>query len=189
MVEFFVSYRSADGAWAANLIGRVLGGRLGAGAVFLDTTSIPAGDAFPQQIWKALQSCRTLLAVIGPRWLETNAQGVRRIDEPRDLVRREIATALQRGARVVPVLLDGARLPSADALPEDITGLAHRQIVRLSGRGSDRDVERLVDELTAGTDNPVRHGPDSHLTNVFHGDVHADTIGISYRLAGSDGDR
>jgi hypothetical protein len=181
MVEFFINYRSSDGAWAANMIESALAARLDAGSVFLDTSSIPLGDAFPQYIWKALQNCRTLLAVIGPRWLDSDAGGARRIDDERDLVRREIATALRRDIRVIPVLLDGTTTPSAELLPADIVDLARRQAVHLRGRGARQDVELLADKLTGRSATPGRDHRGATMTTVIHGDVHADTIGVSYR--------
>ena len=68
-----------------------------------------------------------LLAVIGPNWSDVRDEhGNRRLDDPNDFVRIEIAAALQRDIPVIPILLDGARIPKADQLPDDLKELASR---------------------------------------------------------------
>jgi hypothetical protein len=65
--------------------------------------------------------CDVLLAVIGPRWLElSDDQGNRRIDDSSDIVRIEISTALQRGIPVIPILLNGTKIPSSHRLQPDM---------------------------------------------------------------------
>jgi hypothetical protein len=77
---------------------------------------------------RKLENVDVLLAVIGPRWLDATDKktGKRRLDDPNDLVRTEIATALRRGIRVVPVLVGEATLPSAEELPDDLKKLLRR---------------------------------------------------------------
>jgi hypothetical protein len=68
-----------------------------------------------------------LLAVIGRKWLSAqDDEGKRRLDNPDDFVRIEIATALRRNIRVIPILLDGATVPKANELPEELKELALR---------------------------------------------------------------
>jgi hypothetical protein len=56
----------------------------------------------------------------------------RRLDDPQDWVRLEIEAAIKRGVRIIPVLVDGARMPSASELPSSLQGLARRQAVALN---------------------------------------------------------
>jgi hypothetical protein len=56
-----------------------------------------------------------LLVLIGKRWHGERGAGTASIDEPGDLVRREVATGLAKGMLVIPLLLDGAVMPSAEA--------------------------------------------------------------------------
>lgn len=187
MIEFFVSYRTADEPYAAALISQVLAARYGQDQVFLDTTSIHPGEPFPREIDEALAACRTLIAVIGPRWLEPDAAGVRRIDASDDYVRREIAEALRRRIVVVPALVAGATMPTADVLPDDIAALAERQAVTLRVRGAAADTVRLVAELEGVVAGQHGDAPHAVVNNVFHGDVTADTIGISHASSAGRG--
>jgi TIR domain len=101
----FINYRGEDSQTAAALIDRDLTARFGSEQVFLDSRSIPAGSDLLRSCWGGVRSCSVLLVVIGPRWLTvTDAAGERRIDDPRDWLRREIVEALIHGLRVVPVL-------------------------------------------------------------------------------------
>src|SRR5262249_32981555 len=93
--------------------------------------------------------CRVLVVVIGPRWLTlTNEAGQRRIDDPQDWIRREIAEALSHGLRVIPVLTGDAVLPAEADLPADIAGLSRRQYLPLRHRQTPLDLAFLVERIT-----------------------------------------
>jgi hypothetical protein len=86
--------------------------------------------------------------VIGSQWLDIrDSLGKRRLDAAGDWVRQEIARALQRGVRVVPVLLEGAEVPPEDALPDDLRALTRRQAIRLSDAQWSRDAAALIAAL------------------------------------------
>src|SRR5262249_13041867 len=59
----------------------------------------------------------------------------------------EIGEALARGIPVVPVLLDGAEMPDAELLPEDLKELVDRQAEVVEFRTFEGDVERLIRKL------------------------------------------
>jgi hypothetical protein len=89
--------------------------------------------------------CGVLLAVIGPNWLDARDEhGNRRLDNPNDFVRIEIAAALQRSIPVIPLLLDGARIPKADELPEDLKELALRNGMEIRHASFQDDMNRLI---------------------------------------------
>ena len=130
--RIFISYRRQETAWPARQLYEVMISRFGADQVFKDVDNINPGDDFVERLTQAVGSCDILLALIGRQWLEiTDATGQRRIDDPADFVRLEIATALGRGVRVIPILVDGAAMPRAESLPEDLVALSRRQAVPL----------------------------------------------------------
>jgi hypothetical protein len=141
----FISYRRADsGGWARSLHDK-LEERLGEGRAFRDV-AMEGGVDFVQHVESLLDRCEVLLAIIGKRWASiTDADGHRRLDDPDDLVRREIARALQRpDVQVIPVLVDGAHLPTKDELPPDLAPLIQRQACELTDSRWEYDVETLI---------------------------------------------
>jgi hypothetical protein len=93
----------------------------------------------------AIRSCTVFLAVIGRRWLSVEAaDGTRRLDNPLDHVRTEIGEALQRGVLVIPVLVQDARMPAAEDLPEPMRPLATRNAIALDDDSWEADIERLA---------------------------------------------
>ena len=112
----------------------------------MDVDNIPAGVDFAADLNNQVTACRVFLAVIGPNWLDAKDEsGVRRLDNPDDFVTIEIAAALARGdIRVIPVLVDNARMPKADKLPESIKPLVRRNAVELRNSQFRRDAEMLV---------------------------------------------
>jgi hypothetical protein len=102
--------------------------RFGRARVFRDEFTLKPGEEFPPEIERAIQHASVMLVVIGRRWLTlTDPQGLRRIDEPNDYVRREIEMGLRFGVTIVPILLDGAIMPDAKYLPDSITALSERE--------------------------------------------------------------
>ena len=143
--RIFMSYRRDDSAGHAGRLYDRLVARFGVDDVFLDLGAIRGGTDFVRAIENAIQGCEVLIAVIGPRWLQPQPDGRRRIDNPGDLVRFEIRTALERRIAVVPVLLEGALMPPPADLPDDIAALSRQNAVRISDDRFDYDAARLVD--------------------------------------------
>jgi TIR domain-containing protein len=144
----FINYRGDDSQIAAVLIDRELTARFGSDRVFLDCRSIPAGTDYAEELLGRVRACSVLLAVIGPHWLTlTNEAGQRRIDDPKDWLRREIVEALAHGRRVIPVLTDGVNLPAEQELPDDLAGLSRRQWVPLRRRYTDLDLGFLATRI------------------------------------------
>ena len=99
----------------------------------MDVDTVEPGVDFAEAIEKSVGSCDVLIAVIGAHRLdELDPQGGRRLDNTGDFVRLEIATALRRRNRVIPVLVDGAKMPEARELPDDVRSLVRRNAMRLS---------------------------------------------------------
>lgn len=149
--RIFISYRRDDCAGHAGRVCDRLEQVFGSEFVFRDVEDIAAGDDFVDTLHAQVDQCEVLLALIGPRWLvAADAQGRRRLDKEHDWVRREIARGLDRQIRVIPVLLQGAKLPDAAELPEELAPLLRRQAVELRDTQFERDTELLVSLLAPG---------------------------------------
>ena len=148
MAGVFISYRREDSPGHAGRVFDALRARLGSDLVFMDVHAIDAGVDFVDALEHAVGSCDALLAIIGPGWVgAVDDNGRRRLDESRDFVRLEIAAALRRDVRVVPVLVDHAQLPRQDELPAELEGLTRRNAVELRDSRWDVDVDELVTSL------------------------------------------
>ena len=131
--RIFISYRRQETAWPAGRLYDVLVEHFSAEQVFKDVDNIDPGDDFVERITGAVASCDVLLALIGPDWLTiTDENGQRRLDKPEDYVRVEIETALKRKIRVIPILVDPARMPHANQLPPTLAPLARRNAVEIN---------------------------------------------------------
>lgn len=153
----FISYRRDDsGGQAGRLFDRLVQ-RFGDAAVFRDVDDIAAGEDFVDAVQQRVASCSVLLVVIGRQWASiTDASGQPRLSRSTDLVRHEVAGALQRGIRVIPVLVQGASMPDAASLPEDLRALSRRNAVEVRDTRFDSDVEALMAQLggTAAAPSP-----------------------------------
>jgi hypothetical protein len=146
--RIFISYRREETAYPAAWLFDRLADRFGGRQVFKDVDSIQLGDDFVEVITRAVGSCDVLLALIGNEWLTiTDEHGRRRLDDPDDFVRLEIEAALTRKVRVIPILVDGSRMPRADELPDSLARLVRRQALELSPARFDSDTGRLMKVL------------------------------------------
>jgi hypothetical protein len=146
--QIFISYRREDASYPAGRLYDNLHSRFPQNEIFMDVDSIKPGVDFIETIEERVGACDVLVAVIGKRWLSVaDQEGQRRLDNPEDFVRVEVGTALKRGVRVIPVLVEGAVMPPADQLPEDLKPLARRNALRLSHEGFRADSERLMDSV------------------------------------------
>lgn len=144
--RLFLSYRREDARGQAVLLANVLRER-GAGEVFLDVT-IRLGEDFVERIHTAIADCDVVLVLIGRQWQgPPNDSGVTRLHDASDWVHVEVRTALERGVRVVPVLVDGASVPPPADLPEPLRKLASRQAATFSTDHWRRDAHWIADEL------------------------------------------
>src|ERR671910_651980 len=141
----FISYRRDESAGYAGWIADSFEKYFGEGKVFRDIDSLEPGLDFSEAIERTLESSEVLVAVIGKNWLTaTDAAGQRRLEKPDDYVRVEIATALKRNIRVVPLLVQGASIPSADEMPDDLAPLARRNAFEIHDTSWRYDIRRLL---------------------------------------------
>jgi hypothetical protein len=147
--KIFISYRRSDTQSHANLLRESLRNRLPDAEIFMDIESIPLGSDFEEVIRDSIKECDVVLVLIGDEWLSAQSDsGLRRIDEPIDFVRLEVMAALERrDVKVVPVLVEGAAMPSANDLPEEMARLARLHACTLSDSYWSRDVGELTNQL------------------------------------------
>lgn len=140
-VSVFLSYRRADSPYAAGRLADRLGERF---ELFMDVDIAP-GLHFGQALTDAVAGCDVTLVLIGRSWLEAvDDDGRRRLSDPRDWVVQEIEAALARDVTVIPVLVDGARMPTPPELPERLESLGFRQAVSLRHESFATDITTLV---------------------------------------------
>jgi hypothetical protein len=170
--QIFLSYRRDDTAGYARALNDVLARSFGAQRVFIDVDDIGAGQAFDARIAQAMGQARGLLVLIGPRWLAPQADGLPRLHRADDVVRQEVQTGLDRGLQVIPLLLDGAAMPSAAQLPAPLQPLARRQALVIDARRFEADVQLLLDAVRqalgepAGTPEAAARPPARHQAGL-----------------------
>ncbi len=150
MPRIFISYRRDDAAFAAHSIYEKLKDLFGQESITFDE-NFGLGDDFAKKIDDAVCRCDVLLAIIGDRWLDIRyadgpMQGQRRLDDPNDWVRLEIASALKRNILVIPVLVGKVSMPDiALGLPPDLADLTTKVALSVrAGRELPNDLESLV---------------------------------------------
>jgi formylglycine-generating enzyme required for sulfatase activity len=142
----FISYRRESSAGFAGRLYDRLTRKFGEARVFMDIDRIRPGDDFIQVLETELANAVALIALIGRDWLTCKDEdGNPRLSNPHDFVRLEIATALSRGIRVIPVLIDGARPPASKDLPDDLAPLSRRQALEIEHARFNQDAARLIE--------------------------------------------
>lgn len=152
MPRIFISYRRDDSIGHAGRLHDRLSDHLGDDQVFMDIDDIQSGKDWVKVIENAVGSCDVLIALIGKQWLTiTDAKERRRLDDPKDFVRLEIATALKRDILVIPVLVRGATMPRSQDLPTPLKKLVSHNPLQLSDSRFRPDVNRLIEVLLYNT--------------------------------------
>jgi hypothetical protein len=146
--RIFLSYRRNDDAGSAGRVHDRLLTAFDKSRLFMDVDGIPPGADYIDYLSREVEACDVLLAVIGKNW-----RGVQRvdggypIDDEKDFVRIEIAAALERRKKVIPVLIGDVPFLSDTDLPPSISTLARRQSVRIRHDTFGSDMERLINSL------------------------------------------
>jgi hypothetical protein len=153
----FISYRRDDTSGYAGRLHDKLSSAFGDAEIFMDIEGIEPGVDFVNAIEEAVRSCSAIIVVIGRQWLTmADATGRRRLDDPEDYPSLEVATALDRGIVVIPVLVQGASMPAASELPERLSRLSRMNALELSDARWDYDCDRLIKRLAQATGTAPR---------------------------------
>jgi len=150
MAGIFMSYRRADSISATGRLHEYLEDAFGADNVFKDVEDIPPGVDFRDHLRNSIAACNVVIVMIGNRWVNiTDDDGNRRLLKEDDWVRTEVATALSNpDATVIPVLIEGAKPPQADDLPDDLKDLAYRNAFQLRNDPDfPSDARKLIEHL------------------------------------------
>ena len=146
--HIFICYRREDSNGWAGRIADLLIAEFGRECVFFDIDSIRPGSDFVRSLKQRTANCDVLLAVIGKDWLDIrDRQGGRRLDDPNDFVRTEICAALNRGVRVIPLLVSGADMPQPIDLPSELATLAYRGAVTITDTNFRQTMAGLIPVL------------------------------------------
>jgi TIR domain len=144
-VKIFINYRRDDSIGMAGRLHDRLAQTFGRDNLFMDVDHIPVGADFVTYLNNQVAACDVILVIIAPNWLRVKDKaGQRRLHQPDDLVAIEIAAALARDIRVIPVLVEGARMPKASDLPDSLKPLDRRQAVEMRHAHFGKDAEALL---------------------------------------------
>jgi tetratricopeptide (TPR) repeat protein len=151
--KIFINYRRQDSIDIAGRLHDRLTQAFEQKNLFMDVDNIPAGVDFVAYLNSQVTACDVILVVIGRNWLDAKDEsGRRRLNNPDDFVTIEIAAALARNICVIPVLVDGARMPKASELPASLKPLARRQAIEVGQLQFGRDAEALVERVREALD-------------------------------------
>ena len=122
----FISYRRADTEASALLLYNELKARFGEDQICMDIFAIPGAVDYREYIERTLDSSALVLAVIGPNWVTATDERGRRLDDPDDVLRKELEFALERNVRMIPVLVQGAAMPRSSDIPKSLRSIVDR---------------------------------------------------------------
>ena len=143
-----MSYRRGDTAGHAGRLVDHLRSAFPDARVFMDVDTIPPGVDFVRVIEEHVAGCDAFVALIGDDWITvTDREGNRRLDNPEDFIRLELVAALKRNVPLIPVLVEGATMPSAAELPGELSPLARVNALEISDNRWDYDVGLLIASL------------------------------------------
>ncbi len=150
VVRAFLSYRHDTCTDISGRLREQIERRFGSAAVFLDTVSLVAGEDFPCRLREEIARCTALLVLMDKDWASVpSTRGGRRLDDPNDFVRQEIEAAKRLGRRLIPVLVHGADMPSADDWPESVEALSSSHAIRILDEPFFRaSVDQLLNALS-----------------------------------------
>lgn len=148
MSKIFISYRRQDVKEFVLRIYDRLVLEFKKDNVFLDEANIKPGVLFPEKLERALYDSNTAIIVIGPNWINIkNNKGKQKLFDPNDFVCREIEIAILNNLRIFPILIDGAKMPSENELPEKIKSISSVQAIEIKNNSFHADLDKLIENL------------------------------------------
>ena len=152
MPTIVISYRRSDTSAIAGRIFDRLAAHYGEDSVFIDIDNIPLGVDFRTHIQETLRRTDVFIAVIGVNWLGVSSSGTARIQENTDPVRMEVQTAVERSTPIIPLLVDGAKMPNSTDLPSEFGNFAFLNAAEVV---TGRDFRTQMDRVIAAIDQTL----------------------------------
>ena len=126
-------------------------------------------DCFPERLKNAVKECKDFILVLSPQCVER----LKRNDDI-DWVWEEVLTARANGKHIIPVLVDGATMPSRPQdMPECLQFLPYVDAVKLPDEYKDSPFTVLLGGLNSKQDgrdqykNAFNSNPDYRVNEVF----------------------
>lgn len=155
MSKIYFSHRLDESPDAIKRITTELKKQLGADngeTIFTYAGDISPGEDFHQTLSDTIQSSDALLIAIGDNWHEAkNKDGQYLLQDPTDVVRTEIESALIYGVPVIPVLINGSMLPLAEQVPPSLIPLTNTMPSPVRATDFDHDIEQLATRISSHT--------------------------------------
>src|SRR5262245_29223877 len=146
--RIFINYRRGVNLKDAQLLQNVLQRHFGRSGVFLDVSGLDRGDHWLHTLERQVDDSVAMISLLGEGWADLkDEKGNRRLDNPNDFVRFEIARAFARDIPVLPVLIDGASMPELSQLPSNLVSLTFPQAMLLRAESLDDDAEKIARRL------------------------------------------
>jgi hypothetical protein len=146
--KIFINCRRKLNLVEAQLLQKVLQRHFGKARVFLDISGLEGGEHWLHTLEHQVDASAAMVSLIGGGWADvTDEEGARRLDNPNDFVRFEIARAFARKIPVLPLRLDGAEIPDTADLPLNLRQLAFHQAMLLRRESFDDDGDKIARRL------------------------------------------
>ena len=148
MAQLFINYRVEDSAQGAARLAADLKRCLASHEVFIDENNLKIGTERRVELEQAVDVSAAMLVLMGPEWSKILQERRDTLERVTDYVLMEIRRGLKKGVRIIPVLFDGATLPSQDLLRTfEVDAIRFNQCAHLHRRTWNADVERIVSDL------------------------------------------
>jgi len=152
MSDIFISYRRSDCLFKADRLSERLGRQF---KVFRDIDCLPPAVDWGKTIESELAACAVQIVIIGKMGLQGAATSEASTDGHVSWFLKEIEEGLRLDVTILPVLVDGAELPSSAGLAPSLTPLLQRHCLTLSDQSWRRDVEEMIDRISPYLSNHV----------------------------------
>ncbi len=150
MAKIFVNYRRAESLKDARHLAALIDKGPFRGRIFIDLKGLDGAPDWLHELERQVAASDAMISVICPDWAEVrDRDGKRRIDNDKDFVRFELAEAFRRNIPVIPLLVDGARMPRDCELPDTLLYLTRPQAELLRAESFDADCDKIAKRVQA----------------------------------------